>query len=143
MEIKKTSKANLENKKFLFREIGLVIALLVSWMLFEQKTYDKEIATLADNSIALAEEEMVPITQTELPPVEVPKVPVMSEVINIVDDNVKLEDDFIFSTEDDKLYKANLDGKNWEFISDGFSPIVLGDNLFYIDAEGKMACTTK
>ena len=102
MEIKKTSKANLENKKFLFREIGLIVALLALWILFEQKTYDKEMAILTDNTVALAEEEMIPITQPELPPVEIPKVPVMSEVINIVDDNVKLEDDFIFSTEDDK-----------------------------------------
>ncbi len=103
MEIKKTPKADLENKKFLFREIGLVVALLLVWALFEHKTYDKSVSTLSDSSVAAAEEEMIPITQPEPPPMEQPKViPVISEVINIVDDNVKLDNDLVISTEDDK-----------------------------------------
>ena len=35
MEIKKSEKASLENKKLLFTEIGLVVALAAVWGAFE------------------------------------------------------------------------------------------------------------
>ena len=51
MEIKKSEKASLENKRFLFVEIGLVAALLVTLAAFEWTSKDKkEAALLADNS---------------------------------------------------------------------------------------------
>jgi len=34
MEIKKSEKASLENKKLLFTEIGLILALLIVWGAF-------------------------------------------------------------------------------------------------------------
>ena len=42
MEAKKTSRSNLENKRFIFREIGLVIALAVVFFAFETKFYQEE-----------------------------------------------------------------------------------------------------
>ena len=53
MEIKKTPKADLENKKVLFTEIGLIIALAVVLLAFEWKTYDKQVSTLGDNAAAV------------------------------------------------------------------------------------------
>ena len=38
MEIKKTPKADLENRRTLFTEIGLVVALLVVWGAFSYST---------------------------------------------------------------------------------------------------------
>ena len=38
MEIKKSPKANLEDKKFLFTEIGLIVALLAVLWAFEWKS---------------------------------------------------------------------------------------------------------
>ena len=35
MEVKKTEKANLENKKLLFLEIGMVVALAAVFVAFE------------------------------------------------------------------------------------------------------------
>ncbi|NLN99941.1 MAG: energy transducer TonB, partial [Bacteroidales bacterium] len=41
MEIKKTPKADLENRRLLFTEIGLVIALLAVWGAFSYGTQEK------------------------------------------------------------------------------------------------------
>lgn len=102
MEIKKSAKANLESKKMLFREVGLIIALALVLGAFEWSTSEKDVSTLtADNQI-VAEEEIVPITQeTPPPPPEVPKEPVVSDFIDIVDDNVEVDDNLLISTEDD------------------------------------------
>ncbi len=102
MEIKKTPKANLENKKFMFMEIGLIVALLIVLGAFEWSTTETSVSILDDEVAVVIEEEQVPITQEEqLPPPEVPKEPVMSDIIDIVDDDVKVEDNFLISTEDD------------------------------------------
>lgn len=103
MEIKKSPKANLENKKFLFTEIGLIVALLAVLGAFEWSTTEAtSLDALGDDVAVVVEEEQVPITQEEqLPPPEVPKEPVMSDIIDIVDDDIKV-DDVVISTEDDK-----------------------------------------
>ena len=41
MEVKKSPKANLENKKLFFREIGLIISLGIVLMAFEWSTEEK------------------------------------------------------------------------------------------------------
>ena len=50
---------------------------------------------------AAIEEEIIPITQEqqELPP-EMPKIPVLSDVIDIVDDDIKINDDLLVNLED-------------------------------------------
>ena len=102
MEIKKSPKANLENKKMMFREIGLIVALLAVLGAFEWSTTETTVQILDEQTAVAIEEDDVPITQEEqLPPPEVPKEPVMSDIIDIVDDDVKVEDDFLLSTEDD------------------------------------------
>ena len=102
MEIKKSPKANLENKKFMFMEIGLVAALLIVLGAFEWSTTETSVSILEEETAVVIEEEQVPITQEEqLPPPEVPKEPVMSDIIDIVDDDIKVEDNFLISTEDD------------------------------------------
>ena len=101
MEVKKSPKADLENKKLLFREIGLVAVLALVLLAFEWSTKDKpEMMDLTQEAVAV-EEEIIPITQEqqELPP-EMPKIPVLSDVIDIVDDDIKVNDDLIISLED-------------------------------------------
>lgn len=101
MEVKKSPKADLENKKLLFREIGLVAVLGIVLLAFEWSTKDKpDMMDLTQDAVAV-EEEIIPITQEqqELPP-EMPKIPVLSDVIDIVDDDIKVNDDLIISLED-------------------------------------------
>ena len=44
MEQKKTEKANLENRRLLFTEIGLVAALLLVWGAFSYGTKEKTVS---------------------------------------------------------------------------------------------------
>ena len=95
MEEKKTEKANLENRRLFFTEIGLVAALLVVWGAFSYGTRDKKVATLESDTQNVEVEDMVPITQeTPPPPPEAPQIPVLSDQIDIVEDNIKVNDNF-------------------------------------------------
>ena len=93
MEEKKSPKANLENKKLMFIQIGLILSLAVAWAVFEMKSYDKrEIDESLLRQTELLPEEMVEITKQEEPkpqPVEMPKTTTQLE---IVEDDVEVED---------------------------------------------------
>ena len=105
MEVKKSPKASLENKKFLFTEIGLVVALGILYGAFEWSTKEADVAMLADNTQVQIEDEMIAIqNETPPPPPEAPKIPILSDQIDIIDDNIKLDDDLFINLEDD----ANL-----------------------------------
>jgi len=102
MEIKKSEKASLENKKLLFTEIGFVFALLVVWGAFEYTTKEKKVSMFDQQEQVVEIEDMVPITEETPPPPEAaPKIPVLSDQIDIVDDDIKLEDDTFMNLEDD------------------------------------------
>ena len=95
MEIKKSIKASLENKKLLFTEIGLVVALLLVWGAFERSSKDVNVSALEADATAVEIEDMVPITESTPPPPEAaPKIPVLSDEIEIVEDDIKVEDMF-------------------------------------------------
>ena len=102
MEIKKSEKANLENKKLLFVEIGLVISLGITLFAFEWTSKETVVSTLEDTTEVLIEEDIIPITQeTPPPPPAAPKIPVLSDQIDIVDDEIEIEDDMFMNLEDD------------------------------------------
>ena len=101
MEIKKTPKADLENRRTLYTKIGLVVALLVVWGAFSYSTKEKAVASLGEDTQVVEVEDMVPITEeTPPPPPEAPKIPVLSDQIDIVEDDIKVDDNFM-SLEDD------------------------------------------
>ena len=101
MEVKKSQKASLENKRLLFVEIGLIAALLVVWGAFSYSTREKKVSDLMDVNQDVEVEEMVPITQeTPPPPPEAPKIPLLSDQIDNVDDDIKVDDDMFMNLED-------------------------------------------
>ena len=101
MEIKKSAKASLENKKLLFTEIGLVLALLVVYGAFNYSSKEAKVAALEDTTEMAEVEEMVAIqNEPPPPPPEAPNIPVLSDQIDIVDDEIKVDDLFV-SLEDD------------------------------------------
>ena len=103
MEIKKSPKANLENKKTLFREIGLIGALALVLLAFEWTTHEKEEVSQFTSQTVAIEDEQAPITQeTPPPPPEQIKEPVMTEELQIVENDVKVETDFISSDDSDQ-----------------------------------------
>ena len=93
MEEKKSPKANLENKKLMFIQIGMVISLLIAWLAFEYKNYDKrEIDESLLNREIVEDLEMTEITKQEEQkpqPVELPK---QTTQLEIVQDDVEVED---------------------------------------------------
>ena len=96
MELKKTKKADLESKRSLFLQIGLVIALGAALVAFEWKTIRTNPGTLADNSINVDDLELPPITTIKEPEMEKPKPkPIVLEEIIIVDNNTELPDDIL------------------------------------------------
>ena len=92
MEIKKSPKANLDNKKLTFTLIGLVVSLFIVWRVFEHRSYDKQTVDTFARQVEVIEEEMVEITKQEQPkpPVQAPKPQVTQ--IQVVDNEAEVED---------------------------------------------------
>ena len=102
MEIKKSEKANLENKKLLFLEVGLIISLLIVYVAFEWTSKETNTSLLEDNTQVLVEEEIISTNmETPPPPPAAPKIPVLSDQIDIVDDEIEIDDDMFMNLEDD------------------------------------------
>lgn len=101
MDVKKSPKASLEDKKFLFVLMGLVMVLSLLYIGFEWT--DREIKVYqADNTNLNAEEEIEVVqTAQELPPPPPPPAPEVVEVLNVVENNVEVASVNI-NTEDDK-----------------------------------------
>lgn len=102
MQIKKNPKSNLENFSKIFMQIGLVLALFVTYAAIEQKTYDKTYGDLAVVNMDAEMEEEVPITE-RIEPVK-PKTPPppTPEKIEVVEDEKEIEETVIESTETDE-----------------------------------------
>ena len=105
MESKISPKADLTKKNALFVEIGLIVALALCLLAFEWSSSDKvETMDLTAQSVAIEEEEIINTQeQIETPP-EMPKIPVLSDIIDIVDDDIQVNDDLFIDMEDN----ANL-----------------------------------
>ncbi|MBT7895612.1 MAG: energy transducer TonB [Flavobacteriales bacterium] len=100
MESKKNSKVSLENKKGMFLQIGLMVALIVVLVSFEWKSYDKSNYDLGNLNLDELEEEIIPITRQEVKP---PPPPPPPEIIEIVEDEVEIENEVeIEETETDE-----------------------------------------
>jgi TonB family C-terminal domain len=109
MEIKKSPKANLEKMKTLFLEIGFIVALVIVFFAFDHKASARSESTLAPSAVALVEEEIIPITrETPPPPPEMPKEPIIPESFDIVEDDIKVEHDFLITSEDNKDMKIEI-----------------------------------
>lgn len=100
MDIKKSPKANLEAKKLLFIQIGLIISLSIVLLAFEYKSYGKREIELQQQIIDDTPEEIIPITEQKVKPPPPPP-PKQVTVINIVEDDVEIEDEIEIDAEID------------------------------------------
>ncbi|RLD38720.1 MAG: energy transducer TonB [Bacteroidetes bacterium] len=101
MEQKKSEKANLENKRTIFLEIGFVLALAVVLVAFEYKSYDKVEYSNIERTVDDTPEEIIPITEQKVKPPP-PKPPPQVTIINVVEDDVDVEDDIEIDIEFDE-----------------------------------------
>lgn len=132
MEVKKSQKADLENKKSLFLEIGLIASLLLMIVLFGFSQSEKKIENLS------TEEEFVQVEQVEITRQDEPIAPsvptpaqalsVLADAIQIVDNDTKIETNMVFSDFDE----------NFEFTSNVTSTkevLPSGDSEFFMIVE--------
>jgi len=91
MELKKSPKADLEKKRFLFFEIGIVVALLLTLLAFEWKSKPAETQAYFGLTGENIDEEQVPITRQQKQEPPPPPPPIDPFELNIVDDETLLE----------------------------------------------------
>lgn len=110
MEIKKNPKSNLENYSKLFMQLGLVLALFVTYISIENKTYDKEYGALGSaNMGAEVEEETIVMQNTPPPPPPATPPPPTPEKIEVVEDDKEIEETIIESTETDESESVEVE----------------------------------
>lgn len=106
MEIKKSAKADLENKRSLFLQLGFVVAIGLSLFAFEYDFGEKQEYQNFAAKTVVAEEEIVPQTQQEQQvqqqQIEVAPQQIMSDVLKIVRNEVKVSDEINLNMEDTK-----------------------------------------
>ncbi|MDX9929698.1 MAG: energy transducer TonB [Bacteroidales bacterium] len=106
MDIKKNKKADLENKKSVFLQLGLVVTLAVILIAFEWTTTEKKDNAFASLQEEVLEEEQVPITEEPEPPQETPPEVNVTDIFEIVDNDIKIENEILFNdlvTEDTQV----------------------------------------
>lgn len=101
MNTKKSSKADLENKRVLFIQLGLVFTLALVLLAFEWKTYDRILTDLGERDVIDIPEEMIEITRQDQPPPP-PAPPPQTTQFKIVEDDVEIEDDFVVDVDVDQ-----------------------------------------
>lgn len=95
MEQKKTDKANLENKRGYFYEIGFIVTLLIMWGAFEYASPVEKAEELGQIEVQIEDEELMPITRQEdiqLPPP--PPQQTVTEVFEVIDDKIEVQETF-------------------------------------------------
>lgn len=101
MEPIKTFQADLENKKVIFREIGLIISLVLIFFIFRLRTYNKDVDVFDRFSQSEVAEEMVPVTFQESKPLPPPPAR-QTTLITIVENDVEVETDIEINAEADQ-----------------------------------------
>ena len=104
MEIKKSPKANLEDKRFTFVLMGLIAALCILYTAFEWNQQEITVHEAENEDFLIEEEIQIDQTfqeETPPPPPAPEEVPEVIEEIKIVEDDVETEE-VDFSSEDNK-----------------------------------------
>lgn len=93
MELKKSPKADLENKRPILLELGLVIAIVICLFGFKSFNKVKQAETLGTLEGKNLVEELPPVTRPEETHPEPPKLPKLADLILITDNLAKIDED--------------------------------------------------
>jgi len=100
MEVKKNPKANLESYRGTFMLLGLVFALVVAIVIFSISKPNVKVDVFDTQMGTIMEEEEMQVTRQDVevtPPPQTEQTE--SDVIDVVDDDVKIKNNFNFDTE--------------------------------------------
>lgn len=102
MELKKSIKADLECKKPIFFQIGIFVALVLVLAMFELfGSKEKEVVSF-DYGAAIETEDIILQTEQQKEVAPPPPAPMTTTVIEIIDDNIRIETDFEVDAESDQ-----------------------------------------
>jgi protein TonB len=101
MQLKKSPKVSLEDKKLIYALMGGVLVLSICFVAFEWTEKEVTKYDVVDQDFLIEEEIDIQQTTQETPPPPPPPAVQEVEILNVVDDNVKTESVEI-KTEDDK-----------------------------------------
>ena len=101
MQLKKSPKASLEDKKLTYVLMGLVLVLSICYVAFEWTEKEVTKYEVSDTDFFFEEEIDIQQTSQETPPPPPPPAVQEVEVLNVVEDDVEVEEIEI-NTEDDK-----------------------------------------
>lgn len=116
MEVKKTSRSNLENKRFIFREIGFIVALSMVFFAFETKYYQEEAKEISFPVETSDIEEVLPVFVPQRASQPLPKISVKPlDFIEIVENEMDFENEMDV-VDDNENTKGSLTGKatDWQ-----------------------------
>ncbi len=117
IEVKKSPKADLEKRKPVFTEIGLVVVLSLVLVAFEWTWTEVNAKVIAAEGLVDVEEEIVPITRQE-DNTPTPAVPKAFDILTIVEDIYDIDEDLDFLNSDftedaavdyNQIYQATYD----------------------------------
>jgi protein TonB len=110
METKKNPEVKLGRYRTLFFEIGLIVALFVSYLVLESKSTPKEGFDISSTTTTVIDEEIIPQTlrKEELRKIPKPPPPPINQIM-VVTDNTELEHELeIETTEIDQNTKVDI-----------------------------------
>ena len=98
----KTEKSNLENKRLLFTEIGLIVSLAICLAAFEWKNYDiQKIEAFEREDVEVLEDVVIQTEQKQkTPPPQATQQ--STTILNVVKNDIKIENDIIIDVETDE-----------------------------------------
>ena len=131
METKKSPKASLEDKRVLFAEIGLILSLLIVLGAFSYSTHVRTLASLASDIQIDDVVEIVPPVTRETPPTPpAVSLPVLSDQIEIVENDLQVDD--FFSVDD-----SNLEVTIRDYIEEVKDEIIEDETFDFVRVEKK------
>lgn len=102
MEAKKSPKADLEQKRGVYFQVGLAVTLAIILFAFELKVDPDKNTGFGEQTSQVVEEEIIPITKQEEIKTPPPPPPAVTEIITIVENNQELQNEAkIENTESD------------------------------------------
>ncbi len=130
MEIKKSPKADLKNKRGLLLEIGLVVSLLLVIAAFKYTPKEKRIEKV-DLQAPIVEEQIVEITRQDQKPPEPPRkveVKVIADLLQVVTNDTKITTEVDFTEFDEDVEVVQTVGVEEEVVEDD-QPFLIAETM--------------
>lgn len=125
MELKKSPKADLERKKGIYLEIGLVVALIITLVAFNIKSYDIEEIEISQRTAENVVDEVIFQTAEDTPPPPEPEQPEVATELVVVENDAEIKNELGIIDASDDANKAQEE----------FVPVVIEEEVVVEEEE--------